>query len=80
MRTMTIKKSHSVTFETRQQAQTFCSEWAMKTLTGHDMTAGMKDVTVTVWNVTPEQLEWIEEYKSTLEELDSILEELDKTN
>ena len=74
---MAVLKSLSVTFGTRQQAQTFCSKWAMKTLTGHTMAAGMKNVAVTVWNVTPEQQEWIEGYKSTLSELDSILAELD---
>ena len=73
---MTVLKSLSIAFDTRQQAQTFCTKWTRKSLTGHTMTAGTENVTVTVWNVTPEQLEWIEGYKSTLSELDSILAEL----
>ena len=72
-----ILKSHSVNFDTRRQAQAFCTEWTMNTLTGHTMTAGMENVTVTVWDVTPEQLEWIKRYKSVLSELDSILAELE---
>ena len=52
----------TLTFPTRQQAEDFAKEWSRKTLTGHTISAGMKDVQVTVWDVTDLLKNWIEDY------------------
>jgi len=52
----------TLTFPTREQAQEFAKQWGRKSLMGHTMTAGLHNVQVTVWNVTDELKQWIDEY------------------
>jgi hypothetical protein len=46
-------------FETREQAETFATIWLRKTKRGHIVGAGMENVEVMLHDVTPDELEWI---------------------
>lgn len=52
----------TLTFENREDAEAFAKSWSRKSLTGHTITAGLKNVQVTVWNVTDELRQWIDDY------------------
>lgn len=56
----------TITFPTREQAEAFCKAWGRKSLMGHTMNAGLKNVSVTVWNVTTELKEWIDNYVNNI--------------
>lgn len=58
----------TLTFPTRDQAEQFCKAWGRKTLTGHTITAGLHNVQVTVWNVTDQLKEWIDNYVNSKSE------------
>ena len=46
-------------FETREQAETFTTIWSRKTKRGHIVGSGMENVEVMLHDVTPDELEWI---------------------
>jgi len=77
---LTTQQGHSnmtLVFNTRAQAEQFAKEWSRKTLMGHTLGKGMTDVEVTVYDVTAELSDWIENYQQTQIELQRILHDLE---
>lgn len=58
----------TLTFPNQQMAKSFCSAWACKTLTGHDMSSKKEDGSfkVTVYDVDETKKAFIESYISNL--------------
>ena len=54
----------TLTFQSQEMAKSFCSAWACKTLTGHDMSAKKSDGSfdVTVYDLDDSKIEWINSY------------------
>ena len=55
-------------FRLRNQAQEFTIKWSRHTLRGYSMSSGTEGVTVTVYDVTPDERLWIDQYVSNLNE------------
>ena len=58
----------TLTFPNQQMAKSFCSAWACKTLTGHDMSSKKEDGSfeVTVYDADEAKKAFIESYISNL--------------
>lgn len=56
----------TLTFPTREQAQTFGKAWARYSLRGYDMTSGITNVDVTIYDVTAEDKIWIDNYLGSM--------------
>ena len=52
----------TITFSEREQAEEFSKSWGRKTLKCHIVSAGNKDVKVTVHKVTNDEKIWIDNY------------------
>lgn len=54
----------TLTFPNQEMAKSFCSAWAYKTLTGHDMSAKKSDgsFNVTVYDVDEQKKNFIDTY------------------
>jgi hypothetical protein len=57
MKTTTAKVT--ARFEERKAAEKFATQWSIFTKRGHAIGSGWTDVDVTVWDVTPDELDWI---------------------
>lgn len=55
-----------LTFQHREQAESFAIAWGRKTKTGHLLGSGLKNVSVTVYDVTEDLKEWIDKYVNNL--------------
>ncbi len=55
MKTATV----TVRFEERKAAEGFATQWSRLTKRGHTIGSGWIDVDVTIWGVTPDELDWI---------------------
>ena len=56
----------TLTFQDREQAKKFASDWAFYSKTGYVLGAGTENVNVTVYDVTDEHKEWIDNYVAKL--------------
>ncbi len=49
----------TLTFTTRETAESFATQWTRHTLTGHTIGSGMTGVKVVLHNVSDDDKEWI---------------------
>ncbi len=56
----------TINFPTRAMAERFARDWSRFTLCGHSISAGTKDVSVSVYDVTDERKDWIDRYTSNI--------------
>ncbi len=56
----------TLTFEKREQAELFALKWARKTKRGHIVGDGFTNVYVTVFHVTEDEKDWINQYVNEL--------------
>jgi hypothetical protein len=54
----------TLTFEHRRMAEKFATDWGRYSKRGHIIGSGNKNVSVTIFDVTPEDKVWVDEYIS----------------
>lgn len=57
MKTATV----TIRFEERQNAELFATKWGRASKRGHIIGAGLKNVEVTLHDVTPTELDWVKQ-------------------
>ena len=61
-----------LSFQTRELAESFATAWTRYSKRGHIIASGMEDVAVTVYDISKEDQQWINQYLSS----DSLEEDL----
>lgn len=56
----------TLTFPSRSQAETFATDWSRYSKTGHIIGSGLENVEVTVFGLSQEDQNWIDNYIQTL--------------